>query len=297
MVRRSRSRRRVPVVPNSPSTSSTKWGTCDRLRAPRLMDGRQRPARQGRADRADVPLGRLAERDLRDSPRRRALRHPDPAADRAGRPRRRHSAGVADHRGARRHRRAPHAGGRHVRRRVGARPDLLPDGFRRRLVADGRRAAAGRRRSTPTSTRAPGLAFQLVEGIALLAKVDWQAKGLAGPRPARRLPRAPGRPLDRVPRADQGPRAAGVRRRGRMAAGAPADRLRPRDHARRLPVRQRDVPPRRAGAARRDRRLGDGHGRRPEARPRLGGAGLARQHGRSGSGRASYVDHDRHAVA
>ena len=102
------------------------------------MDGRQRPARQGRADRAHLPLGGLAERDLRDPPRRGAIRHPDPAAPRPGQPGRRHSAGVADHRGARGHRRAAHAGGGHVRRRVGARPDLLSDGSRRRLVTDGR---------------------------------------------------------------------------------------------------------------------------------------------------------------
>ena len=39
-------------------------------------------------------------------------------------------------------------------------------------------ATRGPRRSTPTSTRRQGLAYQLVEGIALLANVDWQAKGL-----------------------------------------------------------------------------------------------------------------------
>ena len=87
-----------------------------------------------------------------------------------------------------------------------------------------------------------GLAYQLVEGIALLGNVDWRAKGPRGPRPARRLPRAPGRPVDRVPRADQGPRAARLRRGRRLAAGARADRLRARADARRLPVRQRDVP-------------------------------------------------------
>jgi aminoglycoside phosphotransferase (APT) family kinase protein len=36
----------------------------------------------------------------------------------------------------------------------------------------------GPRRSTPISTR-KGLAYQLVEGIALLGNVDWKAKGLA----------------------------------------------------------------------------------------------------------------------
>ena len=52
----------------------------------------------------------------------------------------------------------------------------------------------------------------------------------------------------------------------------------PGHHARRLPVRQRDVPPRRAGPAGRHRRLGDGDGRRPAARPGLGHQRLARRH-------------------
>ena len=68
----------------------------------------------------------------------------------------------------------------------------------------------------------------------------------------------------------------GHRRGGRVAAGPQAERLRARHHPRRLPVRQRDVPPRRAGAAGRDRRLGDGDGRRPAARPGVGDDGLAR---------------------
>ena len=43
-----------------------------------------------------------------------------------------------------------------MHRPVGAGPDLLPDGLRRRLVADVRRGASGRRRSTPTSRRGAG---------------------------------------------------------------------------------------------------------------------------------------------
>ena len=141
-----------------------------------------------------------------------------------------------------------------------------------------------------------GLAFQLVEGIALLGNVDWRAKGLAGPGPARRLPRAPGRPLDRVPRTHQGPRAPRFRRGVGLAAGAPTDRLHPRAHARRLPVRQRHVQARCAGAPGRHRGLGDGHRRRSQARPGLGGAGLARgHHGRRGPGRG-LRRHVGHAV-
>ena len=206
------------------------------------------------------------------------IRIPPPTAP--GRPRRGHPPRVADHRGARRHRRAAHRGHRGVRRPVGARPHLLPDGLRRRLVADGHRRLAGAVRHRPRGARRASPTSSS-RASRCSSKVDWQAKGLAGPRPPRRLPRAPGRPLDRVPRADQGPRAARLRRGVGVAARAPADRLHPRAHARRLPVRQRDVPARRAGAARRDRRLGDGHRRRPEARPRLGRAELARRHERA----------------
>ena len=55
--------------------------------------------------------------------------------------------------------------------------DLLPDGVRRRLVADGRRRDWPAPFDTDLEAR-QGLAYQLVEGIALLSKVDWQAKGL-----------------------------------------------------------------------------------------------------------------------
>ena len=74
-----------------------------------------------------------------------------PAPSRRGHPPR-----VADHRGARRHRRAAHAGGRGVRGPVRARPALLPDGPRRRLVTDGPDGRQrGPHRSTPISRRVP----------------------------------------------------------------------------------------------------------------------------------------------
>ena len=109
-----------------------------------------------------------------------------------------------------------------------------------------------------------GLAYQLVEGIALLGSVDWRAKGLD------ELGRPDGfhdRQVDRWT-------AFLERIKGRelpgfdVAAGwlraAPSDRLRPRPDARRLPVRQCDVQRRCPGSARRHRRLGDGHGGRPK---------------------------------
>ena len=124
-----------------------------------------------------------------------------------------------------------------------------------------------------------GLGYELARGHRAAVEGRLAGQGPPGPRPARRLPRAPGGAVDPLLRADQGPRPARHRRRVAVAGRPPADRLRPRPHARRLPVRQRDVRVRRARAARRARRLGDGHRRRPEARPRVDGAGLARRHG------------------
>ena len=84
------------------------------------------------------------------------MRIPPPA--RARQPRRRHPARVAHHRGARRHRRAAHRRRRRVHRRLGAGPDLLPDGLRRRLVADGQpRRLAGTVRHRPRGAQGPRL--------------------------------------------------------------------------------------------------------------------------------------------
>ena len=87
-----------------------------------------------------------------------------------------------------------------------------------------------------------GLAYQLVEGIALLSKVDWQAKGLED------LGRPDGfheRQVDRWTaflERIKGRELPGFDEAVGLAAGPQADRLRPRPHARRLPVRQRHVP-------------------------------------------------------
>ena len=107
-------------------------------------------------------------------------------------------------------------------------------------------STAGQRRSTPTSTPGAGLAFELVDGIAKLSKVDWQARGLEDLGPPRRLPRPPGRSLACLPRRLQVPRPPGPRRGRRPGCATHRRGLHPGDHARRLPVRQRDVPPRRA---------------------------------------------------
>ena len=137
------------------------------------------------------------------------------------------------------------------------------------------RRAAGRRRSTPTWRRAHGLAYELVDAIAKLGQVDWRARGLEGFGQPGGFSRAPGRPLARPSRRLQVPRHPRPRRRRRLAARLPAEVVPPGHHPRRLPVRQRHVPPRRAGAHGGDRRLGDGDDRRPVARSRLGDHGLA----------------------
>ena len=162
-----------------------------------------------------------------------------------------------------------------------------PMGMERRVA----RAVRHRPRGAP----GPGLPAGGGHRPAVQGRLEGQGAG--GPRPSRRLPRAPGGPLDRLLRAHQGTRAAGLRRGLGLAAGPQADSTTSRDHARRLPVRQRDVQGRGAGAAGRHRRLGDGHRGRPQARPRLGRALLARGHERRRGQRRRLRRHDRHAVA
>ena len=135
-----------------------------------------------------------------------------------------------------------------------------------------------------------GLAYQLVEGIALLSKVDWQAKGLQD------LGRPDGfheRQVDRWTAFLE--RIKGRELPGFDEAAAWLRAHRPIDFIPGLMHGDYQFAnvmyrARRAGAARRDRRLGDGHGRRPEARPRLGRAELARGHERAGGRRSGYVD-------
>ena len=199
----------VTVAPGRPGTATrTEVRNRDRHRTVGRVDGRGRPARQGRADRASVRFRWVAERDLRDPARRAALRDAHPAADRTGLARRGHRARVAHHRGARRHRRAAHRGGRGVHRSLGAGPHVLPDGLRRRLVADGpHRRLAGAVRHRPRGSQGARVPARRGHRAALEGRLA--GEGAARPRPARRLPRAPGRPLDR--RSSSASRAASCR--------------------------------------------------------------------------------------
>ena len=139
-----------------------------------------------------------------------------------------------------------------------------------------------------------GLAFQLVEGAAKLGRVDWRAQGLEGfGRPDGFHERQVDRWLAFLD-AYKVRELAGPGRGRRLAAQQPAGALPAGHHARRLPVRQRDVRARRAGAPGRDRGLGDDDGRRSAARPGLVPAGLRRR--KAARGRV-LSRHARHADA
>ena len=272
---------------SSPSTSSTRWGTCDRHRPPRQPGWTsQGLARQGRAARARAssPAARQNEiYEIRRGDLHGALRIPPPDRARAAATTASSASGASSRRSTAPTCPTPPAIAV-CDRPVGARPDLLPDGLRRRLVADG-----------PT------------DGWPAPFDTDLEAR--AGPRlPARRghRPAVEGRLAGQGPRrtsagptastsarSTAGPRSSSASR----AASCPAS-TRPSAWLR--AHRPIDYIPglmhgdyqfanvmyraRRAGPARRHRRLGDGHRRRPEARPRLGGAELARGHDGAGSG-------------
>ena len=90
-----------------------------------------------------------------------------------------------------------------------------------------------------------------------------------GLRQADRLPRAPAAPLQRAVGAQPHARAAPGRGGRRVARGEHPRVAAGDDRARRLPAREHDVRRRRAGAADRDLRLGDGDDRRSARRRRL----------------------------
>jgi aminoglycoside phosphotransferase (APT) family kinase protein len=143
------------------------------------MDGAA--CRQGRAARGRFLSGGTQNviYEIRRGEQRCVLRMPPPTP---ARPRQGHPARVADHRGARRHRRAAHAA-------VGVVPDAVVLGrpFYLMGFVDGwspMELDHGVAAPFDTDLDARGLGYQLAEGIALLSKVDWQAKGCrtsAGP--------------------------------------------------------------------------------------------------------------------
>ena len=118
------------------------------------------------------------------------------------------------------------------------------------------------------------MGLEAADAIARLGRVDHLAVGLADfGRPEgfleRQVPRwLGGARLVRAPRGLPRPRDPRCRAGGDVARPTSPGHVDTRNPARRLPPRQRDVRLRRA-AARRDRRLGDVHDRRPAARPRL----------------------------
>ncbi len=163
-----------------------------------------------------------------------------------------------------------------VRRHGGARRMLLHDGVRRRLVAHPRGHHLARAlRERPRRPPRPRVRAGRGDRPPLEGRLASQ--GSRGFRPARRVPRAPGRPVALAPRRRAVPATPRHRRGGRVACVPTPTHLPARHHARRLPVRQRDVPPRGTRPARGHRRLGDGDGRGPAARPRMGDQRLARR--------------------
>ena len=181
-------------------------------------------------------------------------RRPTPA-----RPRQGHPARVADHRGGRRHRPAPHRGRVRVCPTDSSLAGPSTDGVRRRLTPCNRdstnekwppalRYGFGRPRSLGVrARRGHGSSYR------------WIGRPRAWRGSAGRTDSASARStgglafFERSRAASRGPR-----RGDRLAARPQAARLHPWLDARRLPVRQRDVPPRSARAVGRDRQLGDG---------------------------------------
>ena len=269
--------------PSTPSTSSTRWATCDRRRPARRLDGRRGPAGKGEPLEHRFISGG-SQNEIYEIRRGELHGAPHPAARRR---RRAATTGIRASGGSSRRSTAPTCPTPRPSPRAPT-PTVLGRTFYLMGFVDGwspmgldATALAGAVRHRPRGPR--GWPTSWSRASPCSAKVDWRAKGLED------LGRPDGfheRQVDRWT-------AFLERIKGRELPGfdeaaawlrPPADRLRARPDARRLPVRQRDVPPRRTGAAGRHRRLGDGHGRRPQARPRLGRAELARGHlgGRSG---------------
>ena len=139
-----------------------------------------RPGPRGRgAARARLHLGRQPERDLRAAPRRPALRHADPPADAPAELATTASCGSGGSSRRSNGTDVPHT----EAIAVCTDPSVLGRTFYLMGFVDGWSPMQTRRQwpapfDTDLEARR-GLAFQLVEGIALLSKVDWRAKGLS----------------------------------------------------------------------------------------------------------------------
>ena len=154
---------------------------------------------------------------------------------------------------------------RGLRRRGGHRRAVLRHGARRRATSS--RARCRPRSTRPRTRRRIG--EELVDALVEVHAVDWRALGLEGfGKPTGYLERQLRRFLG-LWEHNRTRDIPAVERVGAWLARAPA-RVRPGDdRPRRLPPGQHDVRARRAGAARRDLRLGDGDDRRPAGRRRL----------------------------
>ena len=185
------------------------------------MDGAG-AARQGRAGTGSVSVRRHPERDLRDPPRRGNLRDPHPAARRSSRPRQRGScaSGASSRRWTARTCRMPGPSAVCSDASVLGRPFYLM-GF-----VDGWSPMDDKRWPAPFDTRlrrAPRSGLPAGRGHRAAVEGRLAGEGPHRPWPTRRLPRTPGRALDRVLRPDQGPRAGRHGHRHRVA-GAPTGR-------------------------------------------------------------------------
>ena len=186
---------------------------------------------------------------------------------------------------------------RGLRRPQRAGRGLLPDGGGRRLQPGHRGGAVVRRRPRDAAPRRPvlrgepGAVGQRRMG-GQPACGDTQAGILSGP-PGSAVPRAAGELPARLLSARV---AAGGDRTRRVAGDQPAARRRTRHHARRRASQQRAAAPRppRAGGV---HRLGDVHGGRPTAGPRLDDGVLAERtrHDQRGfrTRRARWAGHPR----
>ena len=203
-------------------------------------------------DRGDGPLGAAASAAARELVHRarRAARVPHPRRDqgRAGRDR---------------------PPDRRLRRPRRVRRALLRDGAHRRAADPARRCPP---RGRPRRRRTAGRSSSSSTPSSPIHAVDWRACGLGdlAPTPTATSPARSTRWLHQLDSYER-PRPPGRpphRPTGSTRTGPPDQPL--RALPRRLQARQRAVRRRRAAAAARGRRLGDGRHRRPARRPRLG---------------------------